>query len=207
MPRTSCIASGSPTRVSTSSSTPLSITGTPAISTRTSVIVWPRNCCGCRCRPHQATSSGQAISRRTSASERVPLSDFEGVGPVLVLRQDPRQRFALVELEQDDLIARRRRQAARVGQEDAVRDALADRDARARIQAQARRLLIRIAGPRSGVIWNVSTPKVCSTTRPTSCDSAPVRARVARASTSRCCAFVRAAAARPARCRRSAPGR
>ena len=36
------------------------------------------------------------------------------------------------------------------------------------------------------MIWNVSTPKVCSTTRPTSCDSAPVSARVARASTSRC---------------------
>ena len=37
-----------------------------------------------------------------------------------------------------------------------------------------------------GVIWNVSTPKVCSTTRPTSADSAPVSARVALASTSRC---------------------
>ena len=36
------------------------------------------------------------------------------------------------------------------------------------------------------MIWKVSTPKVCSTTRPTSCDSAPVSARVARASTSRC---------------------
>ena len=46
----------------------------------------------------------------------------------------------------------------------------------------------------SGVIWNVSTPKVCSTTRPTSAERAPVSARVARASTSRCSLLVRAAA-------------
>jgi hypothetical protein len=38
-----------------------------------------------------------------------------------------------------------------------------------------------------GVSWKVSTPNVCSTTRPTSDDSDPVMARVARSRRSCCC--------------------
>ena len=211
--------SGSPTRVSISSSTPGSVTGTPAISTRTSVMVLPRYCSAPSAqrrwprRPRRRMNSTGAIAARAtritshtpSASERVPLPHFERVGPVLVLRQHPRQRFALVELQQDDLIARRRRQAARVGQKDPVRDALADRDARARVEVQVRRLLVRIRQQRRD-LERVDAEGLL--------DDATDFLRTARRSARAWRALRRAAArarrdgaARRARCRRSAPGR
>ena len=52
-----------------------------------------------------ASASQQITATRSRASEGVPLADFECVGAILVLRQHPRQAIALVELEQDDLVA------------------------------------------------------------------------------------------------------
>ena len=149
--------------------------------------------------------SGEQRRQQPRASERVPLADFERVGAVLVLRQHPRQRVALVELEQDDLVARRRRQAARVGQEDAVRDALADRDARRRVEVEARRLLIRIVQQRRD-LERVDAEGLLDDAADFGRQRAGQRARRAGLDQP-LLALVGPLQARPARCRRSAPGR
>ena len=48
--------------------------------------------------------------------ERLPDAPIEGVDAVLVAPQNPRETIALIEFEQDDLVAIRRCEAARIGQ-------------------------------------------------------------------------------------------
>src|SRR2546429_486768 len=74
--------------------------------------------------------------RSSPPSEHVSDSNIQSVGPIFVARQNPRETVGLIVLQQDDLIARGRRQAARVGQVHAVRDALADGQTRGRIETR-----------------------------------------------------------------------
>src|SRR4029453_6503403 len=59
--------------------------------------------------------------------KRLPDAPVEGVDAVFVAPQDPRETIGLIELEQDDLVTSGGRQAARVGQVEAVREPLEDR--------------------------------------------------------------------------------
>ncbi|MCK7518654.1 MAG: hypothetical protein MZV64_13505 [Ignavibacteriales bacterium] len=109
------MASGWPGRISTRPSSWASCTACPPDRSRVSRTVAAEQVVRhLRRRPSAAPHARRAIAARTrgrrsgrgSSFEDVPHADVERVGPVFVLREDPRQPVALVVLEQDDLVAR-----------------------------------------------------------------------------------------------------
>ena len=87
-------------------------------------------------RAHRASDAARCAAE---SSEDVPHAELERVGlGVLVARQNPRHAIAAVDLEQHDLIVADGAEAAREGEVDAIRDALADRQPRRRVEPRRR---------------------------------------------------------------------